>query len=57
MRFEKTNCKGLTKDSFDKELKPLVQKIKRNGEDGTDEQAKLLLSDREYYWLKIKQKE
>jgi hypothetical protein len=57
LRFEKTNCKGLTKDSFDKELKPLVQKIKRNGEDGTDEQAKLLLSDREYYWLKIKQKE
>jgi hypothetical protein len=40
-----------------KELKPLVQGIKKNGKDGTDEQAKLLLSDREYYWLKIKKKE
>jgi len=56
LRFEKTNCDGLTKDSFDKELKPLVQKIRRNGKDGTDLQARLLLSDSEYYWLKIKQK-
>jgi len=57
LRFEKTNCDGLTKSSYIKELKPLVQGIKKNGKDGTDEQAKLLLTDREYYWLKIKKKE
>lgn len=57
LRFEKTNCDGLTKGSFVKELKPLVEEIKRNGKDGTDEQANLLLNDNEFYWLKIKNKE
>ena len=55
LQFEKTLCNGLTKEKYDTELKPLVKNIKnRKGKQA--EQAKLLLEDKEYYWLNSKQK-
>jgi len=57
LRFEKTNCEGLTKVSYNSELKPLVKVVKTEGENGAEKQAKLLLQDKEYYWLKSKTKE
>jgi len=55
LRFDETKCDGLTRDSYQKELMPLVQKIK-DSKNREAEQAKLLLDDKEYYWLKIKTK-
>lgn len=53
LRFEKTKCDGLTLDNYQKELMPLVLEIKeRKGSQA--EQAKLLLDDKEFYWLKLK---
>ena len=54
LRFEKTICKGLNRESYDKELKPLVMRLTSNGKDGVEKQAQLLLQDRVYYWLKNK---
>jgi hypothetical protein len=54
LNFGESKCPGLTKESFENELKPLVKKIRRNGKDGADEQAKELLRDKEFYWLTIK---
>lgn len=53
LRFEKTLCDGLTSENYDAELKPLVQRIKES-QNSQAEQAKYLLNDSEYYWLKIK---
>ncbi len=53
LRFDETKCDGLTRYSYKKELLPLVRKIK-NRKSNEAEQAKLLLDDDEYYWLKIK---
>lgn len=55
LNFDETMCDGLTLESFKKQLKPLVQKIK-NRKSGESDQAKQLLEDNEYYWLKIKSK-
>jgi hypothetical protein len=55
LRFDETKCDGLTRESYQKELMPLVQKIKKS-KSGEAEQAQLLLEDKEYYWLKIKKK-
>ncbi|MEK0336720.1 MAG: hypothetical protein QQN41_04715 [Nitrosopumilus sp.] len=54
LRFEKTNCEGLTKESYNNELKSLVKIVKTKGKNGAEVQAKLLLQDKEYYWLKSK---
>ena len=53
LRFEETKCKGLNRDSYEKELLPFVEKI-RNCKNSEAEQAQLLLEDKEYYWLKGK---
>jgi hypothetical protein len=53
LRFEDTKCDGLTLDSYQMELLPLVQKI-RNSKSSEAEQAQLLLDDKDYYWLKSK---
>jgi len=55
LRFDKTNCEDLTADKYNTELKPLVEKIKSRKSEGS-EQAQYLLDDKEYHWLKIKQK-
>jgi hypothetical protein len=55
LRFEKTLCDGLTKEKYETELKPLVKNIKNQKGEQTD-QAKLLLDDKEYYWLNSKWK-
>jgi hypothetical protein len=56
LRFEKTECAGLTKQSYDSEIKNIVEELVKNGKDGVEEQARLLLRDEEYYWLKRKTK-
>lgn len=53
LRFDQTMCDGLTIKSYEMEIKPLVKKIKHS-HNSDAEQAKLLLQDNEYYWLKIK---
>jgi len=53
LRFEETKCDGLTREKYEAELKPLVIKI-RDSKNDEAEQAKYLLDDKEYYWLKIK---
>lgn len=55
LRSGETKCEGLTRSSYEKELRPLVEKIKASKSSEAD-QAKLLLDDNEYYWLKIKMK-
>jgi hypothetical protein len=49
LRFGKTQCAGLTQASYEKELKPLVQWIKRKGRSGSKAQAKLLLDNKNFY--------
>jgi hypothetical protein len=53
LRFGETKCEGLNRDSYEKELFPLVQKI-RDSKNSKAQQAQLLLDDKEYYWLKSK---
>ena len=55
LRNDETKCEGLTRNSYIKELLPLVNKIKASKNSEAD-QAKLLLDDKEFYWLKIKTK-
>jgi len=55
LRFEKTLCDGLTKEKYETELKPFVENIK-NQKSQQSEQARLLLDDKEYYWLNSKWK-
>lgn len=55
LRFDETKCEGLTRGNYQKELMPLVEKIKAS-KSIEAEQAKLLLDDKEYYWLKVKTK-
>lgn len=53
LRFEKTKCEGLNKNTYKREIKPLIEQIILR-DNRSAEQAKLLLEDDEYYWLKIK---
>ena len=55
LRFEDTKCDGLTRESYQRELFPLVQKI-RDSKSNQSEQAQLLLDDIEFYWLKGKRR-
>lgn len=55
LRFDETKCDGLTLENYKNEIRPLVRKIKHS-KNTNAEQAKYLLQDHEYYWLKIKQK-
>lgn len=55
LRFDETRCEGLTLDSYQREIMPLVLKIK-NSKSSQVKQAELLLDDKENYWLKIKTK-
>ncbi len=51
--FDETRCPGLTRESYQKDILPLVKKIKDN-KNSEAQQAESLLDDKEYYWLKIK---
>lgn len=53
LRFDKTDCAGLTLENYKKEIKPIIKKIKRSKNENA-EQAKYLLEDNEYYWFKSK---
>jgi len=53
LRFDDTECDGLTIDSYTNELKPLVDKIS-TGKNEQATQAKYLLNDTKNQWLKIK---
>jgi hypothetical protein len=53
LRFDETKCEGLTLDTYQMELLPLIKKIK-DSKGSEAEQAQLLLDDKEYYWLKSK---
>ena len=55
LRLGETQCEGLTRNSYEKDLLPLIEKIKASKSSEADE-AKLLLDDKEYYWLKVKMK-
>jgi len=55
LRSDKTMCDGLSLDSYNREIKPLVIRIKNSG-NSEAEQAKYLLDDNEYYWFKNKSK-
>lgn len=55
LRFEETTCKGLNLETYQKELEPLVQRIK-NSKSEQARQAKMLLDDNEFYWLRGKNK-
>ena len=55
LRFGKSKCDGLTLENYKNEILPLVEKIiQRNDSDRASLQAKHLLDDKEFYWLKIK---
>jgi hypothetical protein len=56
LRFGETKCNGLTIESYQKDIKPLIENIK-NRKAGLSEQASLLLNDKESYWYKIKTEE
>ena len=56
LRYGETYCEDLTEESFSNDLRPIIKSIEINGKNGTQIQAKLLLQDTEYYWLKIKKK-
>ena len=56
LRFGVTKCDGLTIESYQKEIKPLIENIK-NQKTGLSEQARLILDDKESYWHKIKTEE
>jgi hypothetical protein len=53
LRFDKTACDNLTLTTYKSEITPLVRKV-RHSKSEEAEQAKLLMQDHEYYWLKIK---
>ena len=54
LRYGKTPCLGLSKQSYASELSPLVQHLAAHGSAEVRQQARLLLDDREGYWLKLK---
>ena len=53
LRFGNTICEGLTLESYKTELEPLVKAIKNSNNTNAD-QAKYLLEDKEFYWLKVR---
>jgi hypothetical protein len=53
LRFDETACDELTIDSYTNELNPLIQKI-YTGKNGQADQAKYLLNDTKFQWLKMK---
>jgi len=53
LRFDNTICEGLTLESYKTELEPLVKAIKNSNNTNAD-QAKYLLEDKEFYWLKVR---
>ena len=53
LRFGETYCDGLTLSNYKKELKPLIEKIRKSNLREA-ENAKYLLDDTEYYWFKLK---
>ncbi|MFZ1633979.1 MAG: hypothetical protein WAT43_08905, partial [Chitinophagales bacterium] len=53
LRFGNTICEGLTLESYKTELEPLVKAIKNSNNSNAD-QAKYLLEDKEFYWLKVR---
>jgi hypothetical protein len=53
LRFDKTQCTGLTSAAYDLELKPLLTQIK-NSTSPEAIQATYLLADEEQYWLTSK---
>ncbi len=53
LRFDNTICEGLTLETYKTELEPLVKAIKNSNNSNAD-QAKYLLEDKEFYWLKVR---
>lgn len=51
LRTGERKINGLSKDSWEKELKSLVLNVSKNGKPGPNEEAKLLLNDTDLYWL------
>jgi hypothetical protein len=53
LRFDRTQCYGLSLVTYEGELKPLILKIS-NSNNREANQARYLLDDKEYYWFKLK---
>jgi len=54
LRFGITPCPGVSARTYDTAIRPQVVKLASSNNESVREQAKLLLDDREYYWLKYK---
>ena len=54
IRSGKTKCARLHKESFKREIEPEVRRFLNSGTQGVRDEAKYVLEDRRYLWLKDK---
>ncbi len=54
LRHDPTECKGLTPETYDRDLLPIVRSLAKSGNEQVRDQATLLAGDRERWWWKWK---